>query len=50
MPGLNELSTCGTHPEDFDPERIKPVLIYPDVIIKWYLNPGSERKRNLTWS
>ena len=37
MHGLNELSTYGTHPKDFDPEQIKPVLINLDIIIKWYL-------------
>ncbi|MBN1187554.1 MAG: hypothetical protein JXB49_35090 [Bacteroidales bacterium] len=34
---LNELSTFGTHPKDFDPEQIKPALINLDIIIKWYL-------------
>jgi len=37
MHGLNELSTYGTHPKDFDPEQVKPVLINLDIIIKWYL-------------
>jgi len=36
MHGLNELSTYGTHPKDFDPEQIKPVLNNLDIIIKWY--------------
>ena len=27
MHGLNELSTYGAHPKDFDPEQVKPVLI-----------------------
>jgi len=31
------LSTYGTHPKDFDPEQIKPVLNNLDIIIKWYL-------------
>lgn len=30
-------STFGTHPKDFDPEQIKPVLNNLDIIIKWYL-------------
>ena len=34
---LNELSTFGTHPKDFDPEQVKPVLVNLDIIIKWYL-------------
>ena len=37
MHGLNELSTFGAHPKDFDPEQIKPVLVNLDIIIKWYL-------------
>jgi adenylate cyclase len=37
MHGLNDLSTYGTHPKDFDPEQIKPVLVNLDIIIKWYL-------------
>jgi len=37
MHGLNDLSTYGTHPKDFDPEQVKPVLNNLDVIIKWYL-------------
>jgi dienelactone hydrolase len=37
MHGLNDLSTYGTHPKDFDPEQVKPVLINLDIIIKWYL-------------
>src|SRR5512136_482762 len=37
MHSLNSLSTFGTHPKDFDPEQIKPVLINLDIIIKWYL-------------
>ena len=35
--GLNELSTYGAHPKDFDPEQVKPVLNNLDIIIKWYL-------------
>ena len=34
MHGLNELSTFGGHPKDFDPEQIKPVLVNLDIIIK----------------
>ena len=37
MHGLNELSTFGAHPKDFDPEQVKPVLVNLDIIIKWYL-------------
>jgi TolB-like protein len=37
MHGLNELSTYGTHPKNFDPEQVKPVLNNLDIIIKWYL-------------
>ena len=37
MYGLNELSTYGAHPKDFDPEQVKPVLNNLSIIIKWYL-------------
>lgn len=37
MHGLNELSTFGTHPKDFDPEQVKPVLNNLTIIIRWYL-------------
>ena len=37
MHGLNDLSTYGTHPKDFDTEQVKPVLVNLDIIIKWYL-------------
>ena len=37
MHSLNSLSTFGTHPKDFDPEQVKPVLVNLDIIIKWYL-------------
>jgi hypothetical protein len=37
MYGLNELSTYGTHPKEFDPEQIKPVLNNLDIVLKWYL-------------
>ena len=36
MHGLNELSTFGTHPKDFDPEQVKPVLINLLIVLKWY--------------
>jgi len=47
MYGLNELSTYGAHPKDFDPQQVKPVLNNLDIIIKWYLEykePGTEIK------
>jgi TolB-like protein len=37
MHGLNELSTYGAHPKEFDPEQIKPVLVNLGIIIRWYL-------------
>lgn len=55
MHGLNELSTYGAHPKDFDPEQVKPVLNNLIIIIKWYLryrdlhitgNLKSEEKRH----
>ena len=37
MHSLNSLSTFGTHPKDFDPEQVKPVLNNLSIVIKWYL-------------
>jgi tetratricopeptide (TPR) repeat protein len=37
MYGLNDLSTYGAHPKDFDPEQVKPVLNNLAIIVKWYL-------------
>jgi TolB-like protein/Tfp pilus assembly protein PilF len=37
MEGLNTLSTFGTHPKEFDPEQVKPVLNNLTTIIKWHL-------------
>jgi Tfp pilus assembly protein PilF/TolB-like protein len=37
MDHVNGLATFGTHPKDFDPEQIKPVLNNLTTIIKWYL-------------
>jgi TolB-like protein len=37
MDHLNSLSTYGTHPKEFDPEQVKPVLNNLSTIIKWYL-------------
>lgn len=37
MQSLNTMSTFGTHPKDFDPEQVKPVLNNLAIIIRWYL-------------
>jgi TolB-like protein len=37
MDHLNSLSTYGTHPKEFDPEQVKPVIFNLTTIIKWYL-------------
>ncbi|HBE40002.1 MAG TPA: hypothetical protein DDW27_02130 [Bacteroidales bacterium] len=44
MHGLNELSTYGAHPKDFDPEQVKPVLNNLTIIIRWYLKYKSIEK------
>jgi len=41
---LNSWSTFGTHPKDFDPKQVKPVLVNLDIIIKWYLKYKGIRK------
>jgi tetratricopeptide (TPR) repeat protein len=44
------MSTFGTHPKDFDPEQVKPVLSNLAIILKWYLRykgtkmPGKTEK------
>jgi hypothetical protein len=43
MHGLNEMSTYGAHPKDFDPEQVKPVLNNLSTIIKWYLKYKEKR-------
>ena len=37
MDHLNSLSSYGTHPKDFDPEQVKPVLNNLTTIVKWYV-------------
>jgi len=37
MHGLNDLSTYGAHPKDFDPKQVRTTLINLDTIIEWYL-------------
>jgi uncharacterized protein (TIGR02145 family) len=37
MQSLNSMATYGTHPKDFDPEQVKPVLNNLAIIIRWYL-------------
>jgi tetratricopeptide (TPR) repeat protein/TolB-like protein len=37
MHGLNDLSTYGTHPKEYDIQQVKPVLVNLNIIIKWYL-------------
>jgi TolB-like protein len=43
MEGLNTLSTFGTHPKDFDPEQVRPILLNLATIIKWYVKYKSEK-------
>ncbi|MBG0861046.1 MAG: tetratricopeptide repeat protein [Bacteroidales bacterium] len=37
MDHLNSLSAYGTHPRDFDPEQVKPVLVNLAVVLRWYI-------------
>jgi len=37
MHGLNDLSTYGAHPKDFDTEQVKPTLSNLAIIIKWFV-------------
>jgi TolB-like protein len=45
MHGLNSLSTFGTHPKDFDPEQVKPVLNNLTIVIRWYLKYKETQKK-----
>jgi hypothetical protein len=42
MHSLNSLSTFGTHPKDFNPEQVKPVLSNLAIIIGWYVKQKSK--------
>lgn len=45
MQGLNSLSAFGSHPKEFDPRQVKPVLNNLFIIIEWYIaykNEGGE--------
>jgi TolB-like protein len=44
MLSLNTLSTFGSHPKEFDPEQIKPVLSNLAIIIRWYLKHKESMK------
>ncbi|MBA7543053.1 hypothetical protein ES705_35379 [subsurface metagenome] len=37
MLNLNSLSVYGTHPKDFDPRQVKPVLNNLATVIEWYI-------------
>jgi TolB-like protein len=37
MHGLNDLSTYGAHPKEFDPRQVKPVLNNLITVMEWYL-------------
>jgi len=37
MQNLNNLSTFGAHPRDFDPRQVKPVLLDLTTVLEWYM-------------
>ena len=37
MQNVNNLSTFGAHPKDFDPMQVKPVLLDLTTTLKWYI-------------
>lgn len=43
MQNLNNLSTFGVHPKEFDPEQVRPILLNLSNIIKWYLKYKTEK-------
>lgn len=48
MDSLNSLSTFGTHPKEYDPEQVRPVLINLVTIFKWYLKYKNIETSSLT--
>jgi TolB-like protein/Flp pilus assembly protein TadD len=44
MQSLNSLSTFGSHPKEFDPRQVKPVLNNLATIIEWYLKYKDTQK------
>jgi TolB-like protein len=44
MQSLNSLSTFGSHPKEFDPEQVRPVLNNLSTILKWYLKYKDTQK------
>jgi hypothetical protein len=36
MHGLNEISTYGAHPKDFNPKQVRTTLINLETVIEWY--------------
>jgi non-specific serine/threonine protein kinase len=38
MDHVNSMSAYGTHPKEFDPQQVRPVLINLTTILNWYLN------------
>src|SRR4030066_1987108 len=44
MLSLNSLSTFGSHPKEFDPRQVKPVLNNLTTIIEWYLKYKDTQK------
>ena len=37
MHGLNELSTFGTHPKEYELDQVRPILINLATVLKWYM-------------
>jgi TolB-like protein/Flp pilus assembly protein TadD len=44
MQSLNSLSTFGSHPKEFDPRQVKPVLNNLATIVEWYLKYKDTQK------
>ena len=48
MQNLNSLSTFGTHPKDFDPRQVKPVLLDLATVLEWYMKCIVAQKTEIT--
>ena len=43
MQNLNNLSTLGAHPKDFDPRQVKPVLLDLTTVLEWYMKDMQDK-------
>jgi len=47
MQNLNSLSTFGTHPKDFEPRQVRPVLLDLTTVLEWYLEYMEDKESDI---